>query len=107
MAIHDSGSRAPEPYYPVPNQQLDYIQQWLGQNPPQGRLDPVANTLFDLGNNATFLELVDLINIGDGDPNGVVTASPPAFYLNRTGGVSTTLYVKESGTDTNTGWVGK
>lgn len=44
---------------------------------------------------------------GTGDPNGVVTASPPAFYLNDAGGASVTLYVKESGDGTNTGWVGK
>lgn len=44
---------------------------------------------------------------GTGSPNGAVTASPPALYLNRSGGAGTTLYVKESGANTNTGWVGK
>ena len=42
---------------------------------------------------------------GTGSPNGVVSASPGAIYFNRSGGASTTLYVKESGTATNTGWV--
>jgi hypothetical protein len=46
------------------------------------------------------------ILIGTGDPNGAVTASPPALYLNRSGGAGTTLYVKESGAG-NVGWVGK
>ena len=45
--------------------------------------------------------------IGTGSPNGAVTASPPARYWNRSGGAGTTLYVKESGVNTNTGWVGK
>jgi hypothetical protein len=44
---------------------------------------------------------------GAGSPNGVVTASPPALYFNTTGGANTTLYVKESGASTNTGWVAK
>ena len=48
-----------------------------------------------------------LVRIGAGDPNGVVTASPPAIFLNLAGGASTTLWVKESGAETNTGWVGK
>ena len=45
--------------------------------------------------------------VGSGSPNGVVTSSPPALYLNTTGGAGTTFYVKESGVNTNTGWVGK
>lgn len=40
----------------------------------------------------------------DADPNGVVVASPGAFYTQR-GGVTSALYVKESGVNTNTGWV--
>jgi hypothetical protein len=45
--------------------------------------------------------------IGTGSPNTVVTASPPAIYFNRSGGASTTIYLKESGSATNTGWVAK
>jgi hypothetical protein len=52
-------------------------------------------------------DLRGLLFVGSGDPNTVVTASPPALYLNRTAGAATTLYVKESGAATNTGWVGK
>jgi hypothetical protein len=43
--------------------------------------------------------------IGTGSPETVVTASPPAIYFNRSGGVDTTLYVKASGSATNTGWL--
>lgn len=44
--------------------------------------------------------------IGNGSPEGVLTASAGSTYRNRLGGSGTTLYVKESGTG-NTGWVGK
>ncbi len=43
---------------------------------------------------------------GSGSPNGAITASPPALYLNRAGGAGSTLWVKESGSG-NTGWAGK
>jgi len=54
-----------------------------------------------------MLSLLGLIFSGAGGPNGAVTASPGAIYLNTSGGAGTTLYVKESGVNTNTGWVGK
>jgi hypothetical protein len=44
---------------------------------------------------------------GLGDPNGVVTGSPGDMFTRTDGGAGTTLYVKESGVATNTGWVGK
>ena len=44
---------------------------------------------------------------GQGDPNGLVKASPGAVYLRADGGAGTSFYVKESGVNTNTGWVGK
>lgn len=47
------------------------------------------------------------ITSGSGSPNGVVTASPGALYLNVGGGSINTLWVKESGTDTDTGWIAK
>jgi hypothetical protein len=48
-----------------------------------------------------------LLFTGTGSPNAVVTASPGSLYLNLSGGAGTTLYVKESGVGTNTGWVAK
>ena len=42
----------------------------------------------------------------DADPNGIVSASPGATYTRR-GGITSRLFVKESGVNTNTGWVGK
>ena len=47
------------------------------------------------------------IQASTGSPNGVVTGNPGDLYLNKSGGAGTTLYVKESGSATNTGWVAK
>lgn len=47
------------------------------------------------------------IHFGTGAPGGVVTGSPGDLYLNFSGGASTTLYVKESGTATTAGWTAK
>lgn len=47
------------------------------------------------------------LSTGTGAPNGVVVGSPGDIYLNRSGGAATTLWVKESGAATNTGWVAK
>lgn len=43
---------------------------------------------------------------GSGTPEGVVSATVGSIYLREDGGVSTTLYVKTSGTG-NTGWTAK
>lgn len=72
--------------------------------------DASAATNLDSGgiklNNAA-LTLNATINVGSGSPEGVVTANPGSLYLNLSGGANTSLFVKESGTATNTGWVGK
>lgn len=48
-----------------------------------------------------------LISSGAGSPEGVVIASVGSLYLRTDGGAGTALYVKESGVNTNTGWIGK
>jgi hypothetical protein len=45
--------------------------------------------------------------VGSGSPNSNVTANIGSVYRRTDGGASTTLYVKESGSGTNTGWVAK
>lgn len=47
------------------------------------------------------------ISSGAGSPNGVVAGDPGDLYTNTNGGVGSTLYVKESGAGTNTGWTNK
>lgn len=44
---------------------------------------------------------------GTGAPAGLVFGSPGDLYVNKSGGAATTLYVKESGTNTTAGWVAK
>lgn len=44
---------------------------------------------------------------GTGDPNGVVSGNVGDLYTNKSGGANTTLWVKESGSGTNTGWAAK
>ena len=44
---------------------------------------------------------------GAGSPAGVITADIGTLYLRTDGGAGTTLYVKESGSGTNAGWVAK
>ena len=53
-----------------------------------------------------ILDSVCPLMAGSGSPNSVVTANPCAMYLATGGGSGTTLYVKESGSATNTGWGG-
>jgi hypothetical protein len=44
---------------------------------------------------------------GTGDPNGAVLGSVGDLWTRTDGGPGSTLYVKESGTNTNTGWTAK
>lgn len=44
---------------------------------------------------------------GTGSPENVVTGSVGDLYTRTDGGANTTLYVKESGNNSNTGWVAK
>ena len=44
---------------------------------------------------------------GQGSPEGVVVAKVGRLYTRTDGGAGTTLYVKESGNNTNTGWTAK
>lgn len=44
---------------------------------------------------------------GDGDPNGSCIGWRGDLYMRRDGGTNTTMYVKESGDGTLTGWTPK
>lgn len=59
------------------------------------------------GVNQIQLGIGTFVSAGTGSPNGVVSGSPGDIYLNLSGGAGTTLFVKESGAATNTGWQGK
>ena len=47
------------------------------------------------------------ILFGNGAPESSVNARVGTLFLRLDGGSSTTLYVKESGDGTNTGWIAK
>lgn len=51
--------------------------------------------------------LEERFTFGEGSPEGVVTASRGAIYVRTDGGAGTTLYVKETGDGTATGWTAK
>ena len=48
-----------------------------------------------------------LVLSGEDTPENAVVASVGTIFLRSNGGANTTLYVKESGTNTDTGWVAK
>lgn len=65
-----------------------------------GILNPRSSLGFALGNGPTMLT-------GTGSPQGTVAAPVGSLYLRSDGGAGTTLYVKQSGASSSTGWVGK
>jgi len=68
-------------------------------------LDSTYTGAVSLSHNAAYF--IGYALTGSGSPAGVVIANPGSVYTNISGGTSTTLYIKESGTGTNTGWVAK
>lgn len=75
----------------------------------QGITDALNGTSGKVATGVAQIALGIGINVsaGSGSPNGVVLGKPGDLYLNTAGGAGTTLYVKESGSNTKTGWVGK
>jgi len=68
------------------------------------------STINDLAKQITEIKnvLLDLpVYFGSGSPENQVHAKVGSMYLRSDGGTSTTLYVKESGDITKTGWVAK
>jgi len=76
---------------------LEELAQWLEQ---RGIKTPISTMV---GASPALTHITQ----GNGTPNGAVYGSVGALFLRLDGGAATTLYVKESGTNTNTGWVGK
>lgn len=60
-----------------------------------------------LGYGASSGTQVQYIKWGEGSPEGVVTANIGSMYLRRDGGANTTLYIKESGDGSSSGWSAK
>lgn len=83
--------------YEIAPQALEDLAAWIEQ---RGLRVPVSQLV---GGSTALTHITQ----GSGSPETVVTASVGALYLRTDGGAITTLYVKESGTNTNTGWVAK
>lgn len=75
-----------------------------------------ANTIFNKGNvlvgpkgdiQVTDGEVIVGWSTGSGSPEGVLARPVGSLYTDNAGGAGTVLYVKETGTDTDTGWVAK
>lgn len=75
----------------------------------QGITDAINGTqgIVATGVNQIQLGIGTFVSAGTGSPNSVVSGNPGDLYLNLGGGAGTTLYVKESGANSKTGWVGK
>lgn len=82
-----------------------------GTSTEKGTIQVDADVFESLARTNYFTGAIELksakILSGAGAPNGVVPANIGSMYLRTDGGAGTTLYVKESGNGTNTGWVGK
>lgn len=65
--------------------------------------DPVVHDF--LGVQRNFDALTRRFVVGRGDPNGVVRASPPAFFLREDGAAGSYVYVKTTPPSDLTGWV--
>lgn len=63
--------------------------------------DPTVTDLASVQRN--FEEISKILYAGVGSPEGVVR-SGPALYINKSGGVGTTLYVKQTASSVATGW---
>lgn len=89
----------------------------------QGALDTIADVTTALSTATNMLTLITQVEnwqsqcelndfdmqriyYGSGSPEGAVTAPLGAIYINTAGGAGTTVYAKESGNWTNTGWSG-
>ena len=72
----------------------------VGVTPYNGVLNPRAGLGFVLGNGPTMLT-------GTGSPEGNVAAPIGSQYLRSDGGTGSTLYVKESGGGSASGWAAK
>lgn len=79
--------------------------------PPEfNKDDATASFMEDMRKVVSALQILGngvIVRAGSGSPEGTTTANRGSLYLRTDGGAGTTLYVKESGMNTTTGWIGK
>lgn len=69
--------------------------------------DPSVAGRILAANGTHWSEQTALMLEGSGSPEGVIAAPLGSLFRNLSGGAGTTLYVKETGAATNTGWAAK
>lgn len=74
----------------------------MPNTPSSAVADPACQQNWELAN-----ELLSRFHVSVGTPEGNIAAPVGHFCIRLDGGAGTTLYVKESGPDLPTGWVGK
>lgn len=72
---------------------------------PWRRLYTQDDIRFGIGASSGTNSSTVFIKQGNGSPEGSITANPGSLYLRKDGSTGTSLYIKESGQNTNTGWV--
>lgn len=87
----------------------DWLWQWNGREfvgKQEGDAEASFRVKLDALNGRVYINGGIYWSSGSGSPEGVVTAPIGSMYSNTSGGASTTLYVKTSGSG-NTGWTAK
>jgi hypothetical protein len=74
----------------------------VGNNTDNGTIDDVLSDKLILGSLTGIV-----ITSGAGSPEGALAAPVGSIYTDIAGSTGTTLYIKETGTTTNTGWAAK
>jgi hypothetical protein len=90
-----------KPFRHIPGNIVEWTK-WMRDQviPVESEISITESQVSDLGSYVTTA----LIKSGEGTPEGSVTGVIGNIYLRSDGGANTTLYVKESGNNTNTGW---
>ena len=93
--------------------QIEYMQDQLAELVTKEVIAYQITSDEDTDNNTTELPMSAVVGgdntwtSGTGSPLNVVVGIPGDIYSRLNGGANTTLYVKESGVLTTTGWVAK
>jgi hypothetical protein len=92
------------PFRVVPRTLVEWTR-WMNKQiiPVESEISITESQISDLGDYVTTTQ----IKTGLGTPEANVTGSIGNLYLRTDGSTNTTLYVKESGNATKTGWVAK
>ena len=91
-----------KPFRHIPKSMADWGRWFAAQVDviAQADLSITESQVSDLGDYVT----TTVIKSGAGTPEGAVTGNIGHIYLRTDGSTNTTLYVKEAGAGTNTGW---